>query len=224
MTTVRSIEAEFDRFVVDMIGERRTTRASRAPQPSITAQFIYEYALELVDCEGLEALTVRRLAAELKISTRTLYKRIGSRTNMIGELIELHSSRMNFDLQLCAAWEDTVWAWCLGLHQTLTAQPHLTLMVQDRMPNAVAPFVGALIDALVGQGVSRDDAVECCWSLADLTVNDAIGAARGMTTGKGAQAVWSPVGPSQNTAHAIKWIMRGIAAASGSHARRVDGV
>jgi AcrR family transcriptional regulator len=38
---------------------------------------------------GARAVTVRRLAADLKISTRTLYKRIGNRDNLIRNVVEL---------------------------------------------------------------------------------------------------------------------------------------
>lgn len=218
MTALRSVQQEFDRFAAELIVERRPVSGSRGPQPSITAQFIYEYALELVDCEGAGALTVRRLAAELKISTRTLYKRIGSRTNMIRELVDLHWSRLDLDFQPVGTWEDTIWAWCLQVHQALTARPHLTLMAQGRRPVAVAPYVEALIEATVREGLSSAVAAECCWSLADLTVNDAIGVAREMTLGVAPQAMWSSVDPSKTTADAIKWILRGIGAQTGSPA------
>lgn len=166
MTAMSVVQEEFARFAADMVGERRPVSGHRGPQHSITAQFIYEYALELVDCEGIEALTVLRLASELKISTRTLYKRIGSRTDMLGELV----------------------------------------------------------DAIATQGVPRGVAVECCWSLADLMVNDAMGAAREMTSGDAPAAAWSSVQPSQRTADAIKWILRGVGAVSVSSTSAGDGL
>src|ERR1700716_716114 len=42
-------------------------------KPLIPAEVIYEHALALIDAEGAHALSARRLAADLKCSTRTLY-------------------------------------------------------------------------------------------------------------------------------------------------------
>ena len=219
MTAWLSVEEEFDRFAADLLGERRPVVGSRGPLPSITAQFIYEYGLELVDCEGIDALTVRRLAADLKISTRTLYKRIGSRTRMIRELIALHLSRLDLDVHPAGTWEDTIWAWCLQLHQALTARPHLTAMSQGWTLAVVASHVDTLIEATARGGVSKDVAAECCWSVADVTINDAVGAAHEMTRQNAPRTVGSSVEPSKTAADAIKWILRGVAAGAESPAK-----
>jgi AcrR family transcriptional regulator len=224
LTAMSVMQEGFERCAADMVGERRPVSGHRGQQPSIAAQFIYEYALELVDWQGIEALTMRRLAAELKISTRTLYKRIGSRADMIDELVGLYSSRLHLDFQPHGAWEDSIWAWCLQLHQALTARPHLILMAQGRTPVEFGSHVKALVDAIAAQSVPHGVAVETCWSLADLMVTDAMGAVREMTSGDASAAVWSSVQPSQCTADAIKWILRGVGAASGSSTGAGDGL
>ena len=222
MTAMSVAQGEFERFAAALVTERRPVTGSRGPQPSITAQFIYEYALEFVDCEGVDALTVRRLAADLNISTRTLYKRIGSRTNMIRELVDMHWSRLDLEFHPCSTWEDTIWAWCVHLHQVLTARPHLTLMAQDRTPVVVAPLVEALIESSVDHGIPEDVAVECCWSLADMTTNDAIGVARELGHRHASHAAPGSVGLSKTTADAIKWILRGISTEVESVATQSD--
>ena len=55
-------------------------------------------------------------------------------------------------------------------------------------------------------------------------VTDAMGAVREMTSGDATAAVWSSVQPSQRTADAIKWILRGVGAASGSSTGAGDGL
>ena len=51
-------------------------------------------ALQLVECEGPAALTMRRLAAELDVTTNTVYWHVGSRDELIAELIRSCSARM----------------------------------------------------------------------------------------------------------------------------------
>jgi hypothetical protein len=77
----------------------------------------------------VQALTVRRLAADIKISTRTLYKRILNRDNLIRKIVELHFSELNLVVRECDSWESTALGWCVGLHTALCAHPHLTDLI-----------------------------------------------------------------------------------------------
>ena len=56
-------------------------------KPLIPVDVIYEHALALIDAEGAEALNARRLAADLKCSTRTLYQQVGNREELIRALV-----------------------------------------------------------------------------------------------------------------------------------------
>jgi Bacterial regulatory proteins, tetR family len=98
------IEAEFDRFVEELLSITRRAAAEARPSSaqrrraavrprSITDEQIYEYKLMLLDREGPQSLTARRLAAELGISTGTLYKRIGNHDNLILRVVELQLLR-----------------------------------------------------------------------------------------------------------------------------------
>ena len=50
-------------------------------------------ALELVETEGPSALSMRRLAAELDVTTTTVYWHVGSRDELIEAVVGLHSRR-----------------------------------------------------------------------------------------------------------------------------------
>ena len=51
-------------------------------------------ALDLVEREGHAALTMRRLATELDVATPTIYWHVGSRDELIAEVIRLQSNRL----------------------------------------------------------------------------------------------------------------------------------
>lgn len=51
-------------------------------------------ALELVETDGAAALTMRRLAAELDVTTTTIYWHVGSRDELVTEIIRLQSERL----------------------------------------------------------------------------------------------------------------------------------
>src|ERR1700739_1546421 len=103
-------------------------------RPLIPVEVIYTRALELLDAEGAGALNARRLAAELKISTRTLYQQVGGRGELIRALVARHSSQLRLDFREFDTWESTALHWCLALHDALRAHPHLTelMAIDDR--------------------------------------------------------------------------------------------
>jgi AcrR family transcriptional regulator len=51
-------------------------------------------ALALVEADGVGALTMRRLAAELDVTTNTIYWHVGSRDELILEIIRSHSRQI----------------------------------------------------------------------------------------------------------------------------------
>ncbi|GAB2867131.1 TetR/AcrR family transcriptional regulator C-terminal domain-containing protein [Actinocorallia aurea] len=61
----------------------RPVRSSRGPNPSLTLEKIARASVALADAEGLEALTMRRLAAELGIGTMSLYRYVESKDDLL---------------------------------------------------------------------------------------------------------------------------------------------
>jgi AcrR family transcriptional regulator len=135
---------------------------------------IYDRALRLIDQEGVRALNMRRLADELQISTRTLYKRIGSRDDLIRKVLQLHGSRMTLDLPDGGSMELRAWAWCVSLRAALHAHPHLTELVQDDRPAMLDELIGRLVNAAVQEGVPAVLAERFAWSLANVTIDEAL--------------------------------------------------
>ena len=124
-------------------------------KPLIPVNAIYERALELLDAEGSEALTTRRLATDLKISTLTLYQQVGSREQLIRALVAQHFSQLRLDFREYEDWETTALQWCLGLHEALRAHPFLTelMTIDDRKP--VMDYLAELTKATLREGIPR---------------------------------------------------------------------
>jgi AcrR family transcriptional regulator len=95
-------------------------------KPLIPADDILTHALDLLDSEGIEALSVRRLSAALKISPRTLYQQVGNREALIRALVARHFAHLKLDFKEYDTWESTALHWCLALNNALRAHPFLT--------------------------------------------------------------------------------------------------
>ncbi|MFD5232359.1 TetR/AcrR family transcriptional regulator [Streptomyces qaidamensis] len=65
-------------------------RPSRGPKPALTLDRIVEAAVRLADTEGLEGLSMRRVAAELGTGTMSLYRYVPGK----GELLDLMLDRV----------------------------------------------------------------------------------------------------------------------------------
>jgi AcrR family transcriptional regulator len=180
-------------------------------KPLIPVEVIYTRALELLDAEGSAALTTRRLAADLKISTRTLYQQVGSRDELIRALVARHFSVLRLDFHEYDEWEATALQWCLSLRDALYAHPYLTelMTVDDR--GAIMDYVNELVEATLREGIPKKLAVECCRALVNLTINHSIVEVRGTHQPELSR---EPSGESalieKNFPMSIRWILAGV--------------
>jgi AcrR family transcriptional regulator len=182
-------------------------------KPLIGVEVIYERALELLDAEGAEALTTRRLAADLKISTRTLYQQVGSRDELIRALVTRHFSALRLDFHEYEDWEATALQWCLALRDALRAHPFLTelMTIDDR--KAVMDYLAELIKATLREGIPRDLALECCRSLVNLTINHSVMEVRAMRAPKlSRDSLAETRRIEKNFPKTIRWILAGVRA------------
>ncbi|ROO88871.1 TetR family transcriptional regulator [Actinocorallia herbida] len=61
----------------------RPARSTRGPNPSLTLERIARASVALADAEGLDALTMRRLAKELGTGTMSLYRYVESKDDLL---------------------------------------------------------------------------------------------------------------------------------------------
>jgi AcrR family transcriptional regulator len=182
-------------------------------KPLIPVEVIYERALALLDAEGSEALTTRRLAAELRISTRTLYQQVGSRDHLIRALVARHFSQLRLDFHEYADWETTALQWCLALRDALRAHPYLTELMTVDDGNAVMDFVDELVDATLREGFSQTLSEECCRALVNLTINHTVMEVRGLREPKLSRVSAAETARiDKNFPMSARWILAGVRA------------
>ena len=182
-------------------------------KPLIPVEAIYEHALELLDAEGSDALTTRRLAADLKISTRTLYQQVGSREHLVRALVARHFSQLRLDFLEYEDWETTALTWCLNLRNALRAHPFLTelMTIDDRI--AVMDYIAELTKATLRAGIPRPLAVECARALVNLTINHSIMDVRARREPKPSRDTLAEFRRiDKNFPMSVRWIVAGVSA------------
>lgn len=124
----------------------RRERASAAPEP-LTPERIVAVAMDLVDREGLDALSMRRLGTELGAGATTLYWHVKNKD----ELLDLMLDQVFVEIDPLDAglpWREQLRAMANNLRQVLLRHRNLIMVVASRPttgPNAVAA-----IDQLFG--------------------------------------------------------------------------
>lgn len=182
-------------------------------RPLIPVDAIYTRALELLDAEGPQALQARRLAADLKISTRTLYQQVGNQEQLTRALVARHFSQLRLEFHERKTWESTALHWCLSLHATLAAHPHLTelMAIDDR--GVIEDYVNDLVKAALNEGFPRRLAIECCRGLVNVTINHTVFEVRALSEPEhsaGTAAEMSKI--AKNFPMVIDWMLAGVRA------------
>jgi TetR/AcrR family tetracycline transcriptional repressor len=152
--------------------DRRERIARRRPRADgLTVERIIEAALALVDREGIEGLTVRRLADELGTGSASLYRHVASRR----ELLVLVADHVLGDVRFPPgdlAGRQKVERLATELRRVLLGHPNLLPALQ------VAPLVGPNamrgaergIAYLLEAGVDLEAALPACFALIDFVL------------------------------------------------------
>ena len=79
--------------------------AEESTRPALSADVIFLAALRLVDAEGLEALTMRRLAAELDVATMSIYGHVPNKDDLLLGVVNLATSEIALPEPGTPPWE-----------------------------------------------------------------------------------------------------------------------
>ncbi|HUA30693.1 MAG TPA: TetR/AcrR family transcriptional regulator C-terminal domain-containing protein [Streptosporangiaceae bacterium] len=127
----------------------------------LTRERIITAAIELIEQEGPDALSMRRIAAELGSGVMSLYNHVPSKAVLLDGVAERVLSGIDFTTEPGMNWEDQVRAQARAFRQIARAYPRCTMVVVSRPVNSAAamlPMEHALA-TLRDAGFSAEEAV-----------------------------------------------------------------
>ncbi len=136
----------------------------------LTKDELFTAALAIADAEGLEALSMRRLAAEVGVEAASLYHHLPSKDALLSGVIVKMRSEMRIPDPLPEDWRELLLAIFSEYRRVLAAHPNLTPLAGRRVetdPDSGLVFLTQL-------GFSDDDAVELWQSMIALAVGFSI--------------------------------------------------
>jgi AcrR family transcriptional regulator len=121
-----------------MSSPRKAPGARSGEQEPLSRTRVAAAALALADREGLDALSMRRLASELGIGTMTLYGHVKDKDELLDAMVEQATAELD-RVELSGSWQDALRTLMRAIRQTLARHPSgLHLRVKGPLLNASA--------------------------------------------------------------------------------------
>lgn len=135
---------------------------ARPRTPLLSRERIVAAALALVDAEGLEALSTRRLAAVLTVSGPSLYNHFATKDELLDAVVDSVIGEVDLSMFAAedAAWRPALRDWARSYRAALAAHPRIVPMLAQgpgRRPNALR-LADAVYGCLVAAGWPRSQA------------------------------------------------------------------
>ncbi|HEY3710005.1 MAG TPA: TetR/AcrR family transcriptional regulator [Amycolatopsis sp.] len=138
-------------------GTRATSRSRKAP---ITVGRIVDTAFQLVEAEGFEALTMRRVAAALQTGPSSLYAHVRNKAELDDLLIGELCAKVTLPTPDPARWQEQVLDVCRQLRDQYLRYPGISRAALAGTPNSLDTLrIGeGLLTILLTGGVSPQSA------------------------------------------------------------------
>jgi AcrR family transcriptional regulator len=126
----------------------------------LTRARIVEAGIEIADREGLEAVSMRRVAGELGVAPMALYRHIADKDGLIAHMLDHAYGEWQPPDPAPAAWRGRVEAALRGFWDSCHRHPWVAPATSMTRPQATAgalPFADFLLAALAEVGLSHQD-------------------------------------------------------------------
>jgi AcrR family transcriptional regulator len=138
------------------------TAAEDTDRPRLTKSAVVGRALEMTDQDGVDALTIRRLATELGVTPMALYWHFRSKDELLVALCEQIWAEIDLDVDQSAPWPDQLRAMLGSLVGVLRAHPSGPQLILAHEKEGTASMRAAelALSLLRGVGFSPEQASE----------------------------------------------------------------
>lgn len=128
----------------------------------LDVEHVIDVALAILDADGLEAVSFRRLSADLGVSHMTLYGYFDSKEALLEALVARTITVPSIRAATTAAWDDVLFDAIRDLHRILVDRPGIAEILVSRQLTGdwVAEAREHLLDILRGGGYGERQATD----------------------------------------------------------------
>jgi AcrR family transcriptional regulator len=137
----------------------------------LTRAVVLRAALDVLDREGLDALTMRRVATALHVEAMSLYRHVEHKAALLDGIVELILEEVS-RASSQAEWQARLKAEVQGFRKALRAHPHAMPLFALRPAVTLASLarIDAILDVMRHAGLSASDALGGFHALVAFTV------------------------------------------------------
>jgi AcrR family transcriptional regulator len=182
---------------LDLLWGRRE-RGRRGPRPGLSADAIVDAAVRLADAEGLEAVSMAKVAAELGFTTMSLYRYVTNKDELLQLMWNASATGAEELVIEGPDWRARLRGWAGIQWDMLDRHPWITQMpmaVPPAAPNSLH-FVERGLETLDSTGLSDMDKLRIIGLLSTYTLSEARMAADMKRAAKAAMEAAALTGPA----------------------------
>jgi AcrR family transcriptional regulator len=159
---------------LDLLWGRRG-RGQRGPKPGLSIDAIVTAAVRLADAEGLEAVSMARVAEQLGFTTMSLYRHVSSKEELL-QLMWNASAQGAEGLVITGDdWRARLRMWAMVQRSMIDQHPWITQMpmaAPPMAPNSLT-FVERGLEAMDGSGLPDADKLRVIGLISSYTLSEA---------------------------------------------------
>jgi TetR/AcrR family tetracycline transcriptional repressor len=170
-----------------MTGRKAKPGRPKAGHPLLTAERILTAALQLIDEQGVEAFSMRRLAAALGVDPMAIYHHLPNKEAILAGLVPVVFAELHAPVAAEAAWQEQVCAFARAYRNLARAHPNFVLhLVSNAQLGANAALAAneQLFTALAAAGLAPFWIVRAADLLIDFLNGFALGERSGQLIGQ----------------------------------------
>lgn len=134
---------------------------TRGPKPSLSVEQITHVAIEIADADGLDAVSMRRVAEQLGVTTMSLYRYVPSKNDLLELMLDAIAAPGPDPAAMPEHWRDALHWWARQNMEAFRRHPWLV-----QFPFSHPPFgpnnirwMECAFQAMEGSGLTADEMI-----------------------------------------------------------------
>jgi AcrR family transcriptional regulator len=144
-------------------GRHRSTRDRPAKAP-LSEDAVVDAALAILQSDGLEAVTMRRVASALDTGAASLYVYVSGREGLLQAMLDRVTATIELEAPDPSRWRAQLHSLLQRMHQALVAHPGIAALTLEDPPTTevVLRLTENLLGILLNGGIDPQDAAWAC--------------------------------------------------------------
>jgi AcrR family transcriptional regulator len=152
----------------------RREHGRRGPKPGLTVDVIVEAAIGLADAEGLEAVSMARVAKEVGFTAMSLYRYVANKEELLQMMWNASAQGVEELVLEGDGWRPKLRMWAIVQREALDQHPWITQMpmaAPPLAPNSLT-FVERGLEAMDGTGLADADKLRIIGLISSYTLSE----------------------------------------------------